>query len=49
MILIRNQLKRYLYASMCFGYKGSLLLVRKQIVDDLIIKRLPFVVARSRL
>lgn len=49
MILIRNQLKRYLYASMYFGYERSLLLVRKQIVDDLVVKRCLFAVARSRL
>ena len=27
LILIKNQLKRYLYISMYVGYKGSLLLV----------------------
>ena len=27
LILVRNPLKCYLYASMCFGYTGSLLLV----------------------
>ena len=48
LILIKNQLKRYLYASMCFSYTGSLLLVWKQIIDNLLVKHFPFVVARTR-